>query len=65
MNDFPKETLLTAILHEDKMIIVEGMHRANALANWNLSEPPKGKVFLALARWDEKVPILGSGYKNK
>lgn len=66
MNNFPKSTLLTAILHKGEIILVEGMHRANALANWNLSERPQSKVLLALAEWNrEDVPIFGKGENKK
>jgi len=65
IKNFPEETLLTAILQDDKIILVEGMHRANALVNWNLPEPPKSKVLLAITEWNKEIPILGSSYKNK
>lgn len=63
--DFPKETMLTGVVHEGKIILVEGMHRANALATWNPSTPFVGTVTIALAKWTSSIPALGGNYKTK
>lgn len=63
--DFPKETMLTGIIHDGKIILIEGMHRASALATWNLETPFTGSVTIALAQWDSSIPILGGNYKRK
>jgi hypothetical protein len=58
--NFPLQTLFTGILKDDKIILIEGMHRACALAGWNNPLPPQSKIQIALALWDkEKIPILG------
>ncbi|QQS16134.1 MAG: hypothetical protein IPK84_02165 [Candidatus Moraniibacteriota bacterium] len=60
---FPEETQLTGIVHNGNVILIEGMHRAAALASWNSDIPFAGKVTLALAEWTEAVPALGGNYK--
>jgi len=63
---FPPETMLTGLLWQDEIILVEGMHRACALAGWDARVPFKGKVKLALAEWNEKeIPVIGGNYKKK
>jgi hypothetical protein len=58
--DFPQKTLFTGIIQDDKIILIEGMHRACALASWDNSLPPKSAIQIALAHWDKKeIPILG------
>jgi hypothetical protein len=58
--DFPKKTLFTGIVQDAKIILIEGMHRACALAGWDNPLPPKSEIQIALALWDkEKIPILG------
>lgn len=64
-NNFPKETMLTGLLCGDKIVLIEGMHRAAALAAWNAKVPLTGKVFIALAEWPEEIPVLGGNYKKK
>lgn len=63
-NGFPKETMLTGLVFEDKIVIVEGMHRAGALAIWNAKVPFTGKIFIALAEWKEEIPAIGGNYKK-
>jgi hypothetical protein len=64
--DFPKVTMMTGLIYADKIILVEGMHRACALAGWEKVKPLKSKITIALAKWNEKeIPIIGGNYKNK
>lgn len=64
-NNFPKNTMLTAILYEGKIVLIEGMHRAAALASWDSPKLPKSNIFLALALWKEKdIPVIGGNYKD-
>lgn len=63
--DFPKETMLTGIVHDGKIVLIEGMHRANALATWNARTPFVGKITIALADWTDSIPALGGNYKTK
>lgn len=63
--DFPKETMLTGIVHDDKIIFIEGMHRACAIATWNNETPFTGNVTIALAQWNNPIPAIGGNYKMK
>lgn len=63
--DFPKETMLTGIVHDGKIVLIEGMHRANALATWDASIPFIENVTIALAKWTDPIPTLGGNYKTK
>ena len=61
--DFPKETMLTGIIHNEKIILVEGMHRACAIASWDKEKPFHAKVLIALAKWNQpNLPTTSSGY---
>ena len=63
--DFPRKTMLTGIIHDGKIVLIEGMHRANALATWNPRTPFVGNVDIALALWNNSIPILGGNRKMK
>lgn len=63
-NNFPKETILTGIIYTDKIILIEGMHRACALANWDKENQLNGEVKIALASWNKEIPALGGNYKK-
>ncbi|HLN18904.1 MAG TPA: hypothetical protein VK255_01910 [Patescibacteria group bacterium] len=63
--NFPAKTMFTGIVSGGKIILIEGMHRACALANWPDSTPPKSDVSIALAEWKKEIPIIGGNYKNK
>ncbi|MFH0969267.1 MAG: hypothetical protein V1804_02055 [Patescibacteria group bacterium] len=57
--DFPKETMFTGIIYKDKIILVEGMHRASALAGWDKNNLLNSKIIIALANWDQKeIPTM-------
>jgi hypothetical protein len=59
---FPKKTMLTGIVFQDKIVLIEGMHRACALASWDASIPFDNEVTLALAKWGkDEIPAIGSG----
>jgi len=65
-NNFPTETMFTGIVHEGRVVLIEGMHRASALVGWNENKTLKSKITIALADWkEEEIPIIGSGWKNK
>lgn len=65
-NNFPGETMMTGLIFQDKIILVEGMHRALALAGWTNPEPPKTEITIALAQWNQpEIPVIGGNYKNK
>lgn len=64
--DFPKVTMLTGLIYENNIILVEGQHRAGALAGWDPQTPLDSEVTIALAEWNKgELPILGGNYKNK
>jgi len=63
---FPEKTMFTGIVHKEKIILYEGMHRAGAVTIWNKKQKFSAKVFIALALWDKKeIPIVGGDYKNR
>lgn len=62
---FPKKTMLTGLICDDKIILAEGMHRALALASWDSTLLLDSEIMIALAMWGEKeIPIIGSGFKK-
>lgn len=61
--DFPQTTMLTGLVHKDKIVLIEGMHRGSALASWNPAVPFTGKVTIALSTWPDALPILGGNTK--
>lgn len=63
--DFPKETMLTGLVHNGKIILIEGMHRACAIATWDAKTPFIGKITIALAEWNDSIPAIGGNYKTK
>lgn len=64
-NNFPAETMLTGIVWENKIILIEGMHRACALADWDPKYPLNSNLTIALALWKETdIPVLGGNFKN-
>lgn len=57
-DDFPQETTLTGIVWKDRIVLIEGMHRACALGMGQLSKEPL--VHVALAEWkNASLPLLG------
>jgi hypothetical protein len=63
--DFPKETMLTGIIYDEKIVLIEGMHRACAMASWDPKIPFNSDVTIALALWEKEIPAIGGNYKNK
>lgn len=63
--DFPKATMLTGLIHENNIILIEGQHRACALASWDPKTLLNSEVTIALAEWGKEIPILGGNYKKK
>lgn len=62
--DFPAETMLTGVVHDGDIVLIEGMHRAGALATWNPAIPFTGIVTIALAEWNSPIPAIGGNYKT-
>ena len=58
--NFPYQTMLTGIIHQDKIILVEVMHRALALVTMSEGDI-KGDVVLALAECKGELPMIGKG----
>lgn len=61
MNDFPPETVITGVILNDKVIIVEGMHRCAAIAlAAHLGLKIKTKMLICLATHHlDKLPVVG------
>ncbi|HBI16669.1 MAG TPA: hypothetical protein DDY52_00715 [Candidatus Moranbacteria bacterium] len=59
MNNFPFQTMLTGVIHENKIVLVEGMHRALALAQ--IDNKGKGDVVIALTDYEGELPSIGMG----
>lgn len=59
MNNFPFQTMLTGVIHKDKIVLVEGMHRALALAH--MGNRNKGDVVIALTDHEGELPSVGLG----
>jgi len=65
-NNFPKETMLTGLIYKNNIILIEGQHRACALASWDSQTPLNSEVAIALAEWNKsEIPIIGGNYKRK
>lgn len=56
--NFPFQTMFTGIVHKEKIVLVEGMHRACALARMKEHD---GDVVIALAMYDGDIPSIGKG----
>jgi hypothetical protein len=56
-DNFPYQTMLTGIINNDRIILVEGMHRSVALAMMDKSEII-GDVVIVLAECNEDLSVL-------
>ena len=61
---FPQKTMLTGLIYGNDIILVEGMHRAAALADWDPQKSLDSEVTIALAEWNNKLPAIGGDYKK-
>ena len=63
LRDFPTKTMFTGVVHDGKIILVEGMHRALALARMAKDVLPLPAIDLttALCNYPEEIPALGKG----
>ena len=63
LRDFPTKTMFTGVVHDGKIILVEGMHRALALARMAAEQRLLLQVELAFAlcEYSEEVPVIGKG----
>lgn len=59
INNFPYQTMLTGIVNEERIILVEGMHRALALAQ--MGDDNKGDVVIVLTHYKGELPSIGRG----
>lgn len=61
MNNFPRETTISAVILDDKIVIVEGMHRCAAIAlAASQSKAIKTNMKICLAtHYLDKLPIAG------
>lgn len=58
MRNFPYQTMLTGIVNKERIILIEGMHRASALAQ---REGAYGDVIIALAQYEGEILSIGRG----
>ena len=57
---FPKESTLVGLKKDEKVVIVEGMHRCCALSvAKEKNVHVDAKLFIALAEYKDKLPVLG------
>lgn len=63
--DFPAKTMLTGIIFENKIVLLEGMHRANAITTWDPKNTFTGTIMIALAEWNQPLVKIGGNYKSK
>lgn len=65
-NNFPYQTMLTGVINKNKIVLVEGMHRAMALTGMAKSGlKNNGDVVIALAEYEGELPRLGKGDSTK
>jgi len=62
-NNFPYQTMLTGIINEGRIILVEGMHRGVALAMMKEDEII-GDVVIALADYEDSLKLFGKENNN-
>lgn len=67
LNNFPENTILTGMVADKQIYIIEGMHRSSALALMNKRGLNfTGEVYIALAESPGgKLPIIGGFKKGK
>ncbi len=64
--DFPDDTMLIGLWFRGDIVLLEGMHRAAALATRDPNIPFTGEVTIALAKWTEPELLrIGGDYKDK
>jgi hypothetical protein len=56
---FPYQTMLTGIVHEGRIVLIEGMHRACVLARMKAYK--ENSVTIALASYNGEIPSIGKG----
>jgi hypothetical protein len=62
----PYQTMITGIIHDGAVILIEGMHRALAIHDLARQEKYHGNIMIALGDYEgDEVPILGKGDQNK
>jgi hypothetical protein len=59
MKNFPYQTMLTGVINKDRIVLVEGMHRACALAQ--MKNENIGDVTIALTNYEGELPSIGKG----
>lgn len=57
--NFPFQTMLTGVVHEGKIVLIEGMHRALALSQG--INDYDGDVVIALTNYEGELPSIGRG----
>jgi len=62
--NFPRKTMFTGLIHDNNIVLVEGMHRGAALADWDSQKSLNSEITIALAEWNDKIPAIGGDYKK-
>ena len=62
LHRLPYQTMLMGIVHEERIVLVDGMHRACALAQ--STKNFVGDVVIALTEHDGDIPLIGNGSQN-
>ncbi len=65
-SNFPDSTMLIGLLFRGDIVLLEGTHRAIALATWNPDTLFASQVTIALAEWTKPELLrIGGDYKKK
>ena len=60
IENFPKKTTLIGLLADDKVVILEGLHRCSALAvAAQKGMKIKTEAYILLAEFSQEIPIMG------
>lgn len=58
-HQLPYQTMFVGIVHEDRIVLVDGMHRACALAQ--STKKFTGDIVIALTKYDGELSLIGNG----
>jgi len=61
IKNYPKKVMFVGIVHEGKIVLVEGMHRGCALTRMDEKSLDNHMVTIALAEFEGEIPRLGKG----
>ena len=65
LKNFPYQTMLTGVINDGRIVLIEGMHRTCALAIMAENKiEHNGDVMIALAEHEGEIPRIGKGNNN-